>query len=81
MVHLFVCVNNSSGGSSSITEIAKLDRYALNGDLIVLGECTLGSSSPVMKNVLCEVCALNGTYSYSVNSITGSSTLESKSVV
>jgi hypothetical protein len=28
-----------------------------------------------------EVCALNGTYSFSISSITGSSTLEQKSVV
>jgi hypothetical protein len=72
------CVNNASGSSSSLTEIAKLERYALNGDVVVLGEFILGSSPPVTKR---EVCALNGTYSFSISSITGSSTLEPKTMV
>jgi hypothetical protein len=78
MVPMVVYVNNTTGSSSSTTEKLELDNCTLKGDVFVLGRRTVGSSPPVMKR---EACALNGTYSFSVSSITGSSTLEKKSVV
>jgi hypothetical protein len=78
MVPMVVCVNNASGSSSSITEILGLNSCTLKSDVFVLGQQTLGSSPPVMKR---EEYALNGTYNFSISSITGSSTLKRKSVV